>query len=123
TAIMELLVLIGLLGWGLVSFLKGNTKRGAETVRAHVFLGGLAAGASVEEANHVAAYKVADGPTEVIASAMAHLKAEYGGSQRGMIADAYGKGMKPNLPFWYRQVIASRVHPPARPHGLSFEEY
>lgn len=120
---MELLVLVILIGWGIVTFLKGNTKRGAETVRAHVYLGGVLAGESVEQANQYAALDVASGPREVIDSAIAHVHSAYGGSQRAMIVDAYSKGMKSNLPFWYQQVMARGVQSSARPHGMDFEDY
>ena len=103
---MELLGVCVLIGWGVLSVVKGYTKRGAETVRAHVYLGGMLAGASVEQANRVAAFDVASGPREVIDSAIAHLHSAYGGSQRAMIVDAYSKGMKSNLPSWYQQVMA-----------------
>lgn len=102
---MEILVVVALVVWLGISFLKGNTKRGVETVRAHVFLGGLAAGASLSEANAASMYDVAGGPTEVIQSAMAHLNIEYGGKQSAMISDAYRKGMIPKLPFWYRTIV------------------
>lgn len=106
-------MILGLVGWVGYSLFKGNTKRGAETVRAHVFLGGLLAGASVEDANRVAEYDVVNGPTEVIQSAIAHLNAEYGGKQRAMISDAYGKGMKSHLPLWYRTLLIRAATPPA----------
>ena len=102
---LTVLVIMIVAGWAIYSLVAANTKRGAETVRAHVFLGGLMAGASVSEANGVAAYDVASGPTDVIQSAMLHLKAEYGGKQARMISDAYSKGMTPRLPAWYRSFV------------------
>jgi len=101
---MELVVL-GVIGWLGYSFLRGNTKRGAETVRAHVYLGGLMAGVTTEEANRVCLYDVVSGPTETILSAKDRLRMEYEGSQAAMISDAYSKGMRPLLPLWYRAIM------------------
>ena len=89
-------------------FFKSNTARGAETVRAHVFLGGIQSGATIAEANHVVGFDIINGPPEVIQSAIAHLKSEYGGKQLPMIMDAYRHGMKSDLPLWYRTIARLR---------------
>lgn len=102
---MEFWLLLGLAGWAGYSFLKANTKRGAETVRAHVFLGGIMAGASVEEAEMTSRFDVASEPTEVIHSAIAHVNGAYGGKQTAMISDACSKGMSSRLPQWYQAVM------------------
>ena len=111
---MEVLVVFGLVGWIGYSLIKGTTKRGVETVRAHVFLVGLFSGASIREANDISLADVLNGPTEVIRDAIDHLKSGYGGKQTAMIADAYSKGMKPRLPFWYRTILMRTTTPQAR---------
>ena len=109
---MELLITLGVVAWGAYAFLKANTKRGAETVRAHIFLGGILAGASAQEANDAASIDVVALPTEVLHSAIAHLKGQYGGKQVSMISDAYRYGMRPKLPAWYRAFFVSSAAPP-----------
>lgn len=101
---MEILIIILVLGIGAYLFLKGNTGRGIEAVRAHVFLGGMEAGVSVAEANHVASFDMTNAPTDIIQSAMTRIKHEYNGKQIPMIAEAYAKGMKSNLPMWTRSL-------------------
>ena len=105
---MEILLVLGLVGWVGYSLFKGNTRRGIETVRAHVFLVGLLAGDTVLEANRASLYDVANGPTEIIQNAIAHLRGSYGGKQKAMIADAYSKGMKSRLQFWYRTILVRK---------------
>ncbi|MHA6644609.1 hypothetical protein [Mesorhizobium sp. A623] len=92
-------VLVLAAGLGIYFFLKSNTRRGSETVRAYVYLGRLAAGGSQDEANSAASGNMMDGPEHVIRDAMAAVKSDYGGKQRSMIAEAYRLGMwsrKPN---------------------------
>jgi len=108
------LVMFGVVCWLGYSFFRGNTKRGVETVRAHVYLSGLMAGATTEEANRVSLYDVASGPTETILSAKEHVSRDYAGSQTAMISDAYVKGMSPLLPLWYRAVMMR-----GKPHNWS----
>ncbi len=79
-----------------------------ETVRAHVFLGGIAAGASVTDANYAASYDVENGPTEVIESAIEHVRSGYSRSQSAMISEAYRKGMTPRLPIAYRTFFVNQ---------------
>lgn len=90
---MEILLLLLALGSGAYFFFKSNTKRGAETVRAYVYLGGLAAGASPAEANRVACLDVVNAPIDVIRGAMAAVKRDYDGKQLSMIGEAYRRGM------------------------------
>lgn len=99
---MEFLLVLLLLAGAAYSFFKSNTRRGAETVRAYVFLSGLRTGASVEEANFLASFDVANGPTHVIRDAIEHVRYAYGGKQRPMIAEAYRSGMHPKLSYIYR---------------------
>ncbi len=110
---MEVLVALGLVCWVGYGLFKGNTKRGVETVRAHIFLLGLAAGDSIKQADWISDADVVDGPTEVIRDAMDHVKTGYGGKQTVMISDAYSKGMKPRLPFWYRTILLRASTPPS----------
>jgi hypothetical protein len=72
---------------------RGNTNRGIETVRAHVFLSAIRHGRSIEEANQHTNYDVASGPTEVITEAMDRVKSHYNGKQLPMIAEAKRLGM------------------------------
>jgi hypothetical protein len=109
---MELLLVVAVLGVGAYQFFKLNTARGVETVRSYVFLDGVLSGHPVSEANAVAAYDVASGPTDIIQNAMVRVSRDYGGEQLSMIADAYKEGMTPRLPFWYRTLAA--IHPAGR---------
>jgi hypothetical protein len=110
---MELLAVIALAGWVGYGLFRGNTLRGIETVRAYVYMGNLVAGASAREANLASLYDVASGPTDMIREAIACLQEDYAGKQSAMISDAYGKGMKPKLPFWYRTILIRAATSPA----------
>lgn len=81
-----------------VFFLFRSNRRGAETVRAYVYLGGIAAGASQEEANSVARGDMKDRPAHVIRAAMEAVKRDYGGKQLSMIAEANRLGMRAETP-------------------------
>ena len=77
-------------------------------------MGNLVAGASKAEANQASLYDVASGPTDMILEAMACLKEDYAGKQSAMISDAYSKGMRPKLPFWYRTILMRATTPQGR---------
>jgi hypothetical protein len=53
-------------------------------------------------------------PPEVIQSAAALSKAEYGGRTFSIIAEAYQRGMKPRLPIWQRIIILGSVRSPQK---------
>ncbi|MES0127255.1 hypothetical protein [Mesorhizobium sp. M0029] len=110
-----LLVLIGIGAAGFY-FLKGNARRGAETVRASIFLTGLESGHTVAEANLVASVDVESLPTSTIHDAVNHVRLFYGGKQLPTIAEAYRKGMTPKLAGWY-QVLIDMLHSSAPKHG------
>jgi hypothetical protein len=94
---METVIVLAAIGYGVYAFFRANTARGVRTVRAHVFLSILRRGGTVAEANQYAGYDVANGPTEVINAAMSSVKANYGGKQKPMIAEARRMGMLQSL--------------------------
>ncbi|CDX49842.1 hypothetical protein MPL1032_100247 [Mesorhizobium plurifarium] len=106
---MGILLVLIVLGGGVWYFLKGNVRRGAETVRASIFLTGLESGHTVAEANLMASMDAEYMPTPMILNAMDHVRLFYGGKQLPMIAEAYRKGMKPKLAFW-NQVLIDMLH-------------
>nr|WIE92523.1 hypothetical protein P9270_004780 [Mesorhizobium sp. WSM4875] len=106
---MEILLVLTVLGAAVFYFLKGSTRRGAETVRASIFLTGLESGSTVAEANLVASMDAEHMPTSMIHNAMDHVRLLYGGKQLPMIAEAYRKGMKPKLAIW-NQVLIDMLH-------------
>ncbi|MDX8432851.1 hypothetical protein RFN25_05315 [Mesorhizobium abyssinicae] len=106
---MEILLVLIVLGAGVFYFLKGNVRRGAETVRASIFLTGLESGSTVAEANLVASMDAEHMPASMIHNAMDHVRLFYGGKQLPMIAEAYRKGMKPKLAIW-NQVLIDMLH-------------
>ncbi|RWL50118.1 MAG: hypothetical protein EOR60_01800 [Mesorhizobium sp.] len=106
---MEFLLVLFVLGAAVFYFLKGSTRRGAETVRASIFLTGLESGHTVAEANLVATIDAEHMPASTIRDAMEHVRLLYGGKQLPMIEEAYRKGMKPKLPLW-NQVLINILH-------------
>jgi hypothetical protein len=102
---MALLILCALVGWGLYVFVKGNTKRGAEAVRAFIFMEGIKSGYSAEQANQSAAINLLDAPTNLIREAVHIINVDYGGKQLPLISAAYRGGMKPYLPTWQRIML------------------
>ncbi|QEN86751.1 hypothetical protein FZC33_10605 [Labrys sp. KNU-23] len=110
---MEIVLLLLVAGGGYM-FFKSNTRRGAESVRSYVFLGGIAAGASVEEANHVASFNTVQAPPNVIQAAIAHCRSAYGGKTLAMISEAYGQGMRPKLPMWEQRLMGLKYETHSR---------
>ncbi|MCR4520280.1 hypothetical protein [Bosea sp. 47.2.35] len=90
------IIIIGLLIIGAVWFFKNNTRRGAETVRAYVYLNLIESGVDKLLANH-AVLHVMNVEPDVIRSAKLAVARVYGGKQIPMIADAYLAGMLPQL--------------------------
>ncbi|MBZ9820292.1 hypothetical protein [Mesorhizobium sp. CA4] len=113
---MEILLVLIVLGAAVFYFLKGNARRGAETVRASIFLTGLESGHTVAEANLVASMDAEQMPAAMIHNAMDHVRLFYGGKQLSMIAEAYRKGMKPKLAMW-NQVLIDVLHSSVPEHG------
>ncbi|MCD2183591.1 hypothetical protein [Rhizobium sp. GN54] len=111
------LIVLALIGWGLYTFFKFNTKRGAETVRAHVFLGRIEAGEHAETANNAARLDVLNAPTSLILEAKARIAEQFDGKQGPMIAKSYGLGMTPQISPWLRTLAGL-----ATPGSLSHNE-
>ena len=98
-------------------------------------LGGLLSGNTVSDANYAASFGfIGQLPPEVIQSATALSKAEYGGKTFPIIAEAYQSGMKPMLPIWQRIIILGSVWHPQRdvpsqvksgstPHALNLYKF
>lgn len=106
---METLLVLIVLGAAVFYFLKGIVQRGAETVRASIFLTGLESGGTVADANMVASMDAEHMPASMIHDAMDHVRLMYGGKQLPMIEEAYRKGMKPKLALW-NQVLINIFH-------------
>jgi hypothetical protein len=112
---MEILLALCALGVAAYCFFRNNTKRGLETVRSQVFLSGLLSGHTVSDANYAARFEFMEQlPPEIIQSAIAVSKAEYGGKTFSIIAEAYQRGMKPRLPIWHRIIILGSVRSPQK---------
>jgi hypothetical protein len=110
---MEIALVLFTLGATACYLFRNNTKRGLECVRAQVFLGGLHSGNTVSDANYAASFGLMEQlPPEVIQSATALSKAEYGGRAFPIIAEAYQRGMKPRLPIWQRIIILGSARSP-----------
>lgn len=132
---MEISLALLALGAATFYFLRNNTKRGLESVRAQVFLSGVHSGNTVSDANYAARFGIIGQlPPEVIQSATALSKAEYGGRTFPVIAEAYQRGMKPRLPIWQKiiilgfiqipqKVIPSQVKSGARPYRHALNLY
>jgi hypothetical protein len=107
---MEIALVLFALAAAACYFLRNNTKRGLECVRARVFLSGLHSGHTMSDANYAASFGFKGQlPPEVIQSAAALSKAEYGRRTFPIIAEAYRSGMKPRLPIWQRIIVLGSV--------------
>ncbi|MEQ1674826.1 MAG: hypothetical protein ABL865_07325, partial [Candidatus Nitrotoga sp.] len=96
-------------------FFRNKTRRGLEIVRAQVFLSGLHSGHTTSDANYAASFGFKGQlPPEVIQSAAALSKAEYGRRTFPIIAEAYRRGMKPRLPLWQRMIVLGSVINPQK---------
>ena len=112
---MEFALVLLALGAAACYFFRNNTKRGLECVRAQVFLSGLHSGYTASDANYAASFGFKGQlPPEVIRSAAALSKAEYGRRTFPIIAAAYHRGMKPRLPLWQRIIILGSVGSPRK---------
>ena len=112
---MEISLALLALGAAAYYFFRNNTKRGLESVRAQVFLGGVHSGHTVSDANYAASFGfTGQPPPEVIQSATALSKAEHGGKSFPIIAEAYRRGMKPRLPVWQKIIILGFIQRPQK---------
>ena len=112
---MEILLALFALGVAAYLLFRNHTKWGLETVRSQVFLSGLHSGNTVPDANYAASFGFMEQlPPEVIQSASALSKAEYGGMTFPIIAEAYQRGMKPRLPLWQKIIILGSVRSPQK---------
>ena len=112
---MEILLALFALGVAAYLLFRNHTKWGLETVRSQVFLGGLHSGHTLADANYAASFGFMEQlPPEVIQSASALSKAEYGGLTFPIIAEAYQRGMKPRLPLWQKIIILGSVRRPRK---------
>lgn len=113
---MEITLILFALGAAAWYFFRNNTKRGLESVRAQVFLSGLQSGNTASDANYAASFGFMEQlPSEVIQSATALSKAQYGGRAFLLIAEAYRRGMKPRLPLWQRIIVLASARSPSQP--------
>jgi hypothetical protein len=112
---MEIPLVIFAFGAMAYYFFRNHTKRGLECVRSQVFLSGLLSGNTVSDANYAASFGfMGQLPPEIVQSATALSKAEYGGRRFPIIAEAYQRGMKPRLPIWQKIIILGSVRSPQR---------
>lgn len=106
---MEILIVLAVLAIGGYVFIKGVVARGAETVRASLFLTRIRAGSTVAEADLVAGIDVTNLPPFFAHRAAEDVRLSYEGKQLSMIAKAYRAGMTPRLPWWNQALINMRV--------------
>lgn len=99
---MEVLFVLIVLGGGAYWFFRGNIRRGAEVMRAHIFLSALERNKSVVEANGFASVDVTDAPPGVVHGATARAAHEFGGLKMAMVGAAYSVGLQPKLAAWER---------------------
>ena len=112
---MEIPLVLFALAAAAYYFFRNNTKRGLECVRSQVFLSGVLSGHTVSDSNYAASFGfMGQLPPEVIQSATALSKAEYGGKAFPMIAEAYQRGMKPRLPVWQKIIILGSIQSPQK---------
>ena len=112
---MEIALVLFALGVAAYYFFRNNAKRGLECVRSQVFLSGVLSGNTVSDANYAASFEIMGQlPPEVIQSATALSKAEYGGKSFSIIAEAYQRGMKPRLPVWQKIIILGSIQRPQK---------
>jgi hypothetical protein len=112
---LEILLALCTLGVAAYLFFRNHSKWGLETVRSQVFLSGLHSGNTVSDANYAASFGFIEQlPAEVIHSATALSKAEYGGRTFPIIAEAYQRGMKRRLPLWQKIIILGFVQGPQK---------
>jgi hypothetical protein len=112
---MEISLALLALGAAAYCYFRNNTKWGLESVRAQVFLSGVHSGNTVSDANYAARFGIIGQlPPEVIQSANALSKAEYGGRTFPVIAEAYQRGMKPRLPVWQKIIILGFTQSPQK---------
>ena len=112
---MEILLALFALGVAAYLLFRNHEKWGLETVRSQVFLGGLNSGYTVADSNFAASFGYMEQlPAEVIQSATALSKAEYGGMTFPIIAEAYQRGMKPRLPLWQKIIILGSFRRPQK---------
>ena len=112
---MEIALVLFALGAAAYYFFRNNAKRGLECVRSQVFLSGVLSGNTVSDANYAASFEIMGQlPPEVIQSATALSKAEYGGKSFSIIAEAYQRGMKPRLPVWQKIIILGSIQRPQK---------
>ena len=99
---MEVLFVLAVLGGGAYWFFRGNIRRGAEIMRAHIFLGALKHGKSVVEANGYASADMSNLSPDFAHNATLRANHDYGGVKLAMVSEAYKLGMHPKLPSWDR---------------------
>lgn len=91
---MGTIALIVLFAAAAYYLLRRSTERGTNTVRAYLYLRAINAGASVIEANQIAHVDLTSGSHHTsIPKAQAYVRAEYGGKQLPMIAEATSRGL------------------------------
>lgn len=127
---MEILLVLVAMGVAAFYFFRGNTRRGAEMLRAHVFLGKLERGGTLAEAKYLAdnaveiqsRFSTEDQRRDAMFIRL-RCDTKYRGKTFPMIADAYQKGMTPNLSLWQEKTIMSSIQSPreailsqVRPH-------
>lgn len=121
---MEVLFVLLVLGGGAYWFFRGNIRRGAEIMRAHIFLGALKHGKSVVEANGYASADMGNLSADFAHNATLRANHDYGGLKLAMVGEAYKLGMHPKLPSWERasahaafDEVANRRRSGAGPHA------
>lgn len=90
---MEAAAVVILIGVIVYFFLKSNTQRGTNAVRAYLYLRAINDGASTTEANRIAQADIVAGSTQIIREAQQYVRSAYGGKQLPMIEEARRRGL------------------------------
>lgn len=101
---METLIILGLLGWGGYKLLRLNTAVGGETLRAYIYLESLLQGAPKNEAQALAAHDMLDLDIAVTRQIVTEIRTIHNGKQVPLLAEAYRRGMRSNLPSLFRSL-------------------
>ncbi|MFG1332923.1 hypothetical protein V5F41_16950 [Xanthobacter autotrophicus] len=105
---MEVLLALGLLGWGVYRFFKLNTDIGTETLRAYVYLELLLKNAPPQKAQELAGRDMSELNSAFIKHVQHEVRYVHGGKHWALIAEAYRHGMVSKLPRWHSDLILKK---------------
>jgi hypothetical protein len=95
------IAIVAALGWAAYKFLKFNTAVGAETVRAYLYLESMLHGGSAAEAADLVSRDMLTLEPSALQKITNNIQTAHG-KQLPLIAEAYRRGMRPELAGWHR---------------------